>query len=67
MIGYRDPVTATKIALTSLARRILMLNDEIVDLDRLITPLVEALAPAVLALPCVSVESAGARSTLFDR
>ena len=36
VIGYRDPATAAKIALKALARRILMLNDEIADLDRLI-------------------------------
>ena len=54
-IGYRDPATAAKIALKALARRILMLNDEIADLDRLIEPLVEELASALLALPCVGV------------
>ena len=59
VIGYRDPATAAKIALKALARRILMLNDEIADLDRLIEPLVEELASALLALPCVGVESAG--------
>ena len=59
VIGYRDPATSAKIALKALARRILMLNDEIADLDRLIEPLVEELASALLALPCVGVESAG--------
>ena len=59
MIGYRDPVTAAKIALKSLGRRILLLNDEIAELDLLIGPLVQELAPALLALPCVGVESAG--------
>ena len=34
-VGYRDPATSAKIALKALARRILMLNDEIADLDRL--------------------------------
>ena len=41
------------------ARRILALNDEIAALDRLIEPLVEELAPRLLALSCVGVESAG--------
>ena len=57
--GYRDPATAAKIALKTQARRILALNDEIAALDRLIEPLVEELAPRLLALPCVGVESAG--------
>ena len=59
VIDYRDPATSAKIALKALARRILMLNDEIADLDRLIEPLVEELASALLALPCIGVESAG--------
>ena len=45
-VGFRDPVVATRLALKSLARRILDLNDEIADLDRFIVPLVEELAPA---------------------
>ena len=57
--GYRDPATAAKIALKTQARRILALNDEIAALDRLIEPLVEELAPRLLALPCVGVGSAG--------
>lgn len=44
--GFRDPVVATRIALKSLARRILDLNDEIADLDQLITTLVGELAPS---------------------
>jgi transposase len=58
-IAYRDPVVATKIALRSLARRILELSDEIADLDRLIAPLVAELAPGLLALPGVGVHNAG--------
>ena len=42
-----------------MARRILTLNDEIADLDRLIGPLVEELASGLLALPCVGVDSEG--------
>ena len=49
-IGYRDPVVATRLSLKSMARRILDLNDEIADLDRLIGPLVEELAPTLLQL-----------------
>lgn len=59
LIGYRDPVTAAKIALKALARRILVLNDEIADLDRLIGPLVAELAPTLLELSCVGTECAG--------
>ena len=59
VIGYRDPAISAKIALKALARRILTLNNEIADLDRLIGPLVEELASGLLALPCVGVESAG--------
>lgn len=58
-IAFRDPTVATKIALKSLARRILDLNDEIADLNRLIEPLVAELAPPLLALKGVGVESAG--------
>lgn len=46
--GYRDPVVATRIALKSLARRILDLNDEIGMLDELIANLVAELAPALV-------------------
>ena len=59
-IGYRDPVVATKLALKSLARRILDLNDEIAELDRYIVPLVEELAPSLLELEGVGTENAGA-------
>jgi len=58
-VGFRDPVVATRIALKSLARRILELNDEIADLDELIDPLVQELAPKLLARPCIGVEIAG--------
>lgn len=58
-LAFRDPATATKIALKSLARRLLELGDEIAELDRLIRPLVEELAPALLELEGVGIENAG--------
>lgn len=58
-LGYRDPVIATKIAIKSLARRILDLNDEVADLDRLIEPLVEELGGNLTQLEGVGIESAG--------
>jgi hypothetical protein len=54
-----DPVTAHRVALKSLARRYLELSDEISDLDELITPLVEALAPQLLARLGIGIEVAG--------
>jgi transposase len=57
--GFRDPVVATRIALRSLARRILELNDEIAQLDDLIGPLVRELAPGLLQLRGVGIENAG--------
>jgi transposase len=57
-ISFRDPTVATRIALKSLARRVLELNDEIADLNQLIEPLVAELAPSLLALTGVGVESA---------
>jgi transposase len=57
--GFRDPVVATRIALKSLARRILELNDEIADLDQLITTLVAELAPQLVAATGIGVETAG--------
>ena len=59
IVGYRDPVVATKLALKYLARRVLDLNDEIAELDRLIAPLVEELAPNLLRLDGVGVANAG--------
>jgi transposase len=47
-VAFRDPTVATRIALRSLARRMLELSDEISGLDELITPLVEELAPRML-------------------
>jgi transposase len=59
-VAFRDPTIATRIALKSLARRVLELHDEIADLDQLIGPLVAELAPSLLDLTGVGVESAGA-------
>jgi transposase len=58
-IAFRDPVIATKIACKSLALRLLYLNDEIAELDRLIAPLVQELAPGLLELEGVGTECAG--------
>jgi transposase len=57
--GFRDPVVATRIALRSLARRILELNDEIAELDELIEPLVRELAPALVQATGIGIEIAG--------
>ena len=59
VVAYRDPVVATKIALKSLARRVLDLNDEVAELDRLIAPLVEELCSALTQLEGVGTNSAG--------
>ena len=58
-VGFRDPVVATRIALRSLARRILELNDEVAALDDLIAPLVRELAPALVGATGIGVEIAG--------
>lgn len=55
--GYRDPVTATKMSLKSLARRYLELHDEIADLEIAMHALVDELAPDLLARPGVGYES----------
>ena len=54
-----DPVAANRIALKSLARRILELGDEIAGLDQLIEPLVKALAPQLLERVGIGIEVAG--------
>jgi transposase len=54
-----DPVTAHRLALKTMGRRYLELTDEITGLDELINPLVEALAPQLLARLGVGVEIAG--------
>lgn len=57
--AYRDPTVATRIAIKSLCRRVLELNDEIAELDRLIEPLVAELAPTLVALEGVGTKCAG--------
>jgi transposase len=54
-----DPVSATRIALKSLAGRILDLGDEIAALDELIAPLVRSLAPQLLERTGIGIEIAG--------
>lgn len=54
-----DPTVATRIALRSLARRYLHLDEEIHDLDGLLTPLVEQLAPQLTAQLGIGPETAG--------
>lgn len=46
--NFTDLTVATKISLKSIARRILDLSDEIVDLDQFIEPLVSQLAPNLI-------------------
>jgi transposase len=53
-----DPTTATRIALRSVARRILQLEEEIEDLDELIAALVRQINPRLLQARCVGVEIA---------
>jgi len=57
--GFRDPVVATRIALRSLARQFLELNDEVAQLDELIAPLVQELAPTLIKLHGLGIENAG--------
>lgn len=53
-----DPVVATKVALRSLARRIIELDTEISQLDELIEALVATIAPDLLALCGIGPETA---------
>lgn len=55
----KDPASATKAALRSLARRWQALQAEIDDLDAQLTPLVTATAARLVALPGVGVDTAG--------
>ncbi|GAB6857838.1 IS110 family RNA-guided transposase [Microbacterium xylanilyticum] len=54
-----DPVVAYRVALKSFGRRYLELTDEIVGLDDLINPIVEALAPQLLERVGIGIEVAG--------
>ncbi|WP_246003271.1 IS110 family transposase [Nocardia tenerifensis] len=53
------PMTATKIALRSLARRHQQLSLEITDLDELLAPLVAAINPTLIAVHGVGTDTAG--------
>jgi transposase len=57
-LAFRDPDSATQIALRSLAR-ILEVDDEIADLDELIAPLVKDLAPDMLERVGFGIEVTG--------
>ena len=59
LAAQHDPGAATKTALRALARRHQHLSEEITDLDTDILPLVQATAPALLALHGVGPEVAG--------
>ena len=56
---FDHPATATRIAMRSLARRILDLNDQIASLNELIEPLVLELGARLLERPCIGIETAG--------
>ena len=51
---------ATKASLSSLAHRVADLEDEIADLDAMITPLLEETAPELLAVYGVGIDTAAA-------
>jgi transposase len=56
-----DPVTAaTKASLSSLVHRVADLEEEIAELDARITPLLQATAPALLAVYGVGIDTAAA-------
>ncbi|AWW35405.1 IS110 family transposase [Streptomyces cadmiisoli] len=55
--AFRDPTSATRIAIKSLARRYLELNDEVADLDSMIEPLVHELAPTLLERTGFGIEN----------
>jgi len=58
LTGYRDVEEAYKIALKSLARRYLELNDEVADLDDMIKAIVTDLAPELIARNGMGLNSA---------
>ncbi len=58
--GRTDVISATKLALRSLARRIRDLDAEIADLDAVLGPLVEATAPDLMTRPGLGPDTAGA-------
>lgn len=58
--GRTDVTNANRVALKSLARRVLELDDEIAMLDELLTPLVTQTAPEMLERVGVGIDTAGA-------
>lgn len=58
LTAYRDVTTAYRITLKSLARRYLELDDEIADYDAMIKPLVDELAPELIARQAIGYGSA---------
>jgi transposase len=58
--GRTDVTNATRVALKSLARRVLELDDEIAMLDELLTPLVAETAPEMIQRVGVGTDTAGA-------
>jgi transposase len=58
LTDYRDVTSAYRIALKSLGRRYLELQDEIADLDTMIVSIVDELAPNLVARNSIGYESA---------
>jgi transposase len=58
-LAAAEPIVATKLALRMLARRCQSLTDDITELDAIITPLVAAMAPELLARTGVGPDVAG--------
>jgi len=58
LTAYRDVESAYRISLKSLARRYLELHDEIADLEAMIGPIVEELAPDLVARNAIGHTSA---------
>ncbi|MFP5319075.1 MAG: IS110 family transposase [Acidimicrobiia bacterium] len=58
--GRTDVTNATRLALRSLARRVIDLDAEIAELDSVLKPLVARTAPDLVALPGVGTDTAGA-------
>jgi transposase len=58
LTAYRDVESAYRISLKSLARRYLELHDEIADLEEMIDPIVEELAPDLVARNSIGHTSA---------
>jgi transposase len=58
--GRRDITSATRVALRTLARRVLELDTEVAALDEVLVPLVAATAPGLVAQVGVGTDTAGA-------